>query len=317
MTDIVVVGSLNVDVVVPLRELPAAGQTVLSADHQRSGGGKGGNQAVAAARLGRSVAMVAAVGVDPEGEWLTGLLAAEGVATGAVLRAPRPTGQAIVMVTADGDSTIVVSSGANMWLAAEHLLPFAGLLAEARALLVQQEVRAEVVTASVAAAGGLVVLNPAPARPIDRSVLARVDVLVPNRGELAALVGAQPTGDLDELAAMARSLGTRGPVVVTLGADGALVVARDRECLVPAEPVTAVDATGAGDTFCAGLADALLDGAAIEEAARWASRVAAVTVTRPGAMASAPRRAEVTSVGPAPGPTGPVAQPGNRQRAWG
>ncbi|WBB95498.1 ribokinase [Solwaraspora sp. WMMA2080] len=303
MTDIVVVGSLNVDVVVPLDELPAAGQTVLSAaDHSRAGGGKGANQAVAAARLGRSVAMVGAVGEDPEGEWLTGLLAAEGVDTSAVLRAPRPTGQAIVLVTADGDSTIAVSSGANMWLAPEHLRPYADLIGDAAAVLLQQEVDAAVVAAVVAAARGLVVVNPAPARPIDAETLARVDVLVPNRGELAALAGAAVpagggTGDVAALATMARSLGTRGPVVVTLGVDGALVVTADREHLVPAERVDAVDATGAGDTFCAALADALLDGAAIEDAARWASRAAAVTVTRPGAMASAPRRAEVLTVG--------------------
>jgi len=304
MTDIVVVGSLNVDVVVPLDELPAAGQTVLSAaDHSRAGGGKGANQAVAAARLGRSVAMVGAVGEDAEGQWLTGLLAAEGVDTSAVLRAPRPTGQAIVLVTADGDSTIAVSSGANMWLAPEHLRPYAELIGDAAAVLLQQEIDAAVVAAAVAAARGLVVVNPAPARPIDAATLARVDVLVPNRGELVALAGATvpagtgPSEGVDSLAAMARSLGTRGPVVVTLGADGALVVTADREHLVPAEPVVAADATGAGDTFCAALADALLDGAAIDDAARWASRAAAVTVTRPGAMASAPRRAEVLAVG--------------------
>ncbi|WP_329009092.1 ribokinase [Micromonospora rifamycinica] len=297
MTDIVVVGSLNVDVVVPLHELPAPGQTVLgAADHRRTGGGKGANQAVAAARLGRRVAMVGAVGIDADGDWLLGLLAAEGVATDAVLRAPRPTGQAIVLVTDDGDSTIAVSSGANMWLAPDHLTPLRHLLGSARAVLLQQEVDAAVVAEAVRAAEGLVVLNPAPARPVDPATLARVDVLVPNRGELAALAGVRsPVGaaGTDDLAAMARTLGTRGPVVVTLGGDGALVVTTDRQWLVPAEPVDAVDATGAGDTFCAALADALLDGAAIDEAARWASRAAAVTVTRPGAMAAAPRRAEV------------------------
>ncbi|WP_434740022.1 ribokinase [Micromonospora sp. SH-82] len=298
MTEIVVVGSLNVDVVVPLAELPAPGQTVLgTADHRRAGGGKGANQAVAAARLGRRVTMVGAVGADTEGEWLTGLLTAEGVDTSGVLRAPRPTGQAIVLVTADGDSTIAVSSGANMWLAPEHLDPFGALLGGAGAVLLQQEVDAGVVAAAVRAAGGLVVLNPAPARPVDPATLARVDVLVPNRGELAALAGV-PDGpaddrEVDRLVAQARSLGTRGPVVVTLGSDGALVVTADRQWLVPAERVDAVDATGAGDTFCAALADALLDGAAIDAAARWASRVAAVTVTRAGAMAAAPRRDEV------------------------
>lgn len=293
--DIVVVGSLNLDVTVPLDALPGLGQTVLGGDHSRGGGGKGGNQAVAAARLGRSVAMVAAVGADPEGDRLLGILAAEGVDTGSVLRGDRPTGQAIVLVTADGDSTIVVSPGANMWLVPEHLGPVAGVLSDARCLLVQHEIDAATVAAAVASATGLVVLNPAPARPVAADVLARVDVLVPNRGELATLVGAAvpTTVRLDEIADMARSLGVRGQVVVTLGADGALVVDGGRHTLVPAQPVRAVDATAAGDSFCAALADGLLAGESIVEAARWASRVAAVTVTRAGAMGSLPYRAEV------------------------
>lgn len=173
--------------------------------------------------------------------------------------------------------------------------PLRDLLGSARAVLLQQEVDATVVAEAVRLAEGLVVLNPAPARPVDPATLARVDVLVPNRGELAALAGVPVPVGTDGLAALARSLGTRGPVVVTLGGDGALVVTTDRQWLVPAEQVDAVDATGAGDTFCAALADALLDGAAIDEAARWASRAAAVTVTRPGAMAAAPRRAEVST----------------------
>jgi ribokinase len=123
-----------------------------------------------------------------------------------------------------------------------------------------------------------------------------VDVLVPNRGELATMAGAPPTSDREQLAGMARALGVRGQVVVTLGADGALVVDRTESTLVPAEDVTAVDATAAGDAFCAGLADALLDGATVREAAGWASRVAAVTVTRPGAMSSLPRRAEIPAI---------------------
>ncbi|MBO4208323.1 ribokinase [Micromonospora echinofusca] len=295
MPDIVVVGSLNLDVTVPLDTLPGLGQTVLGGDHLRGGGGKGGNQAVAAARLGRSVAMVAAVGADAEGDRLLDILAAEGVDTTAVLRATRPTGQALVLVTADGDSTIVVSPGANMWLAPEHLRPVAGVLSGARCLLLQHEISAPTVAAAVAAATGLVVLNPAPARPVDPAVLARVDVLVPNRGELAALVGVPVPEQvrLDELAGMARALGVRGQVVVTLGADGAVVVDADGYTLVPARPVRAVDATAAGDSFCAALADGLLAGQPIVEAARWATRVAAVTVTRPGAMDSLPHRAEV------------------------
>ncbi|MFI7025610.1 ribokinase [Micromonospora sp. NPDC049900] len=297
--EIVVVGSLNLDVVVPVRHLPAHGQTVTGGESTRGCGGKGGNQAVAASRLGRSVAMVAAVGEDPDGDWLRTVLDREGVDISAVHRtAERRTGQAVVLVTADGDSTIVVSPGANGWLSPGHVAAASRLFVGARCLLLQHEVSTEVVAAAVGLAEGLVLLNPAPARPVDAAILRRVDLLVPNRGELVQLVGAgRPDGagwegapGFDALAAMARSLGVRGQVVVTLGADGALVVNDYRYELVPAEPVEAADTTAAGDAFCAALADAVLDGASVVEAARFANRVAALTVTRPGAMDSLPHR---------------------------
>jgi ribokinase len=281
--DIVVVGSLNIDVTVDVPQAPAAGQTLLGGDARRSGGGKGGNQAVAAARLGRRTAMVGAVGAA-DGEFLLSLLRGEKIDVRGVRQVEAPTGQAFVFVDAEGDSTIVVSPGAN-----DHVEVDRELVASARAILLQQEVPSAVVEDAAAVANGLVVLNPAPARPVPASLLANVDVLVPNRGELLGLAGV----DRGDLVQLARGLGTRGPVVVTLGAEGALVVAAERSTRVPAEQVKAVDATAAGDSFCAALADAMLDGADVVEAARWATRVAAVTVTRPGAMASLPTRAEV------------------------
>ncbi|GAA3391820.1 ribokinase [Cryptosporangium minutisporangium] len=281
--EIVVVGSLNVDVTVDVPEAPAAGQTLLGGDARRSGGGKGGNQAVAAARLGRRTAMVGAVGAQ-DGDYLLSILRDEQIDVGGVRRVDGPTGQAFVFVDPEGDSTIVVSPGAN-----NHVEVDRDLVAGARCVLLQQEVPAAVVEEAASVANGLVVLNPAPARPVAASLLANVDVLVPNRGELLGLAGV----DRGDLVQIAQKLGTRGPVVVTLGAQGCLVVEAERSTRVPAEQVKAVDATAAGDSFCAAIADAVLDGADIVEAARWATRVAAVTVTRHGAMASLPTRAEL------------------------
>ena len=288
---VVVVGSINLDVTVPVPTPPAAGQTLLGGAAARSGGGKGANQAVAAARLGRTVHMVGAVGTDAEGDWLLERLRSDDVDVSAVVRADTTSGQAYVFISAGGESTIVVAPGANMALTPQHVS--SDLVAGAGVLLVQQEIPSETVAAAVTACRGRVILNPAPARPLDHAVLAGVDVLIPNRDELAALAGVRDLADLAQVAHVARGLGVRGDVVVTLGADGALVVEPHRHTHVPAADVVARDATAAGDSFCAGIADALLDGAEVVEAARWATRIAAVTVTRNGAMDSLPFRADL------------------------
>lgn len=288
---VVVVGSINVDVTVPVTRPPAAGQTLLGGAAVRSPGGKGANQAVAAARLGRDVTMIGAVGADADGDFMLARLQAEGIAVGAVGRVGVATGQAFVFVSDGGESTIVVAPGANMALRPEDV--DRSILAHADAVLLQQEISGEVVAAAVAASHGLVVLNPAPARRLEPAVLHRVDILVPNRDELAALAGVAALDGVDEVARVAGGLGVRGAVVVTMGADGALVVEPTRTTHVAALEVTAVDATAAGDSFCAGLVDALLDGADPVQAARFATRVAAVTVTRPGAIDSLPSRADL------------------------
>lgn len=288
---VAVVGSINADVTVAVPRSPEGGQTLLGGDARRFGGGKGANQAVALARLGRPVHMVGAVGEDGEGDWLLARLASEGVDIGEVRRVDRASGQAFVFITPDGDSTIVVAPGANAAVSAEQAA--SGIVAQADAVLIQQEIPVEAVAGAVAAAQGLVMLNPAPARPVAAEVLARVDLLVPNRGELATLVGASSLADQEQVVAAARSLGVRGDVVVTLGADGALVVTGQTAVHVPALTVDVVDATAAGDSFCAGLVDAMLSGADVVEATRFATRVASVTVTRPGAMDSLPYRSQV------------------------
>lgn len=294
MAEVVVVGSINVDLTMDVERIPVRGETLPGSDLHRGGGGKGANQAVACARLGRDVMMIGAVGDDPDGAWMLSRLASEGVDTSAVSRSSRSTGQALIMVEPDGESTIVISPGANWSVSPASVDAAASAVAEARCVLAQQEISADAVARAAQLAQGLFVLNPAPARSIDAALLARVDVLVPNAFELAGLVGARPSFDLDVLREMARSV--RGPraVVVTLGARGALVVEGSRDTHVPAPTVKAVDATAAGDTFCGALVDALLSDADTVTATAWACRVAAIAVTRRGAMDAIPSRSEVS-----------------------
>jgi ribokinase len=282
---ITVVGSINLDLVVTVERHPAPGETVMGGDCRQLPGGKGANQAVAAARLGSAVAMVGRVGDDAQGGWLRGALAGDRVDVRHV-RADRdaPTGMALIAVDARGENTIVVSPGANARVSPRDVAKAGELVSDADVVLLQHEVPHEAVAAAIEAARGLVVLNPAPAR----GLAGPVDVLVPNRGELEGLAGA--SGDPVMLA---RSVAGARAVVVTLGAEGAVVVEGERAERVPAPRVKVVDTTGAGDAFCGALAQALADGAQLVEAARWAVRVAAVSVTRHGAQGGLPWREDL------------------------
>lgn len=292
--EVVVVGSLNLDLVVPVVRHPAPGETVLGGDSARNPGGKGANQAVAAARLGRRAAMIGCVGDDDAGRVLTGVLDENRVdTTGVRVVDGVPTGLALITVDDRAENAIVVSPGANARLSVDDVATAAPAIAGAAVVLLQLEVPDEAVIAAARAAEGIVVLNPAPARPLPPALFARADVLVPNRTELALLADAEQPADLDGVAALARALESPSAVVVTLGADGALVVEGDSVAHIPAVRVTPVDTTAAGDAFCGGLADALAGGSNLVEAAGWAARVAAVAVTRRGAQPSLPRRDEV------------------------
>ncbi|GLW72519.1 ribokinase [Kitasatospora phosalacinea] len=296
MPSITVVGSVNRDLVLTVADLPRPGETVLARGFVEGVGGKGANQAVAAARLGSQVRLVARVGAD--GEPIRRVLAAEGVDLDAVLTAPdASTGIASVVVDRAGENTIVVNPGANAVLSVEDLPQWLART-PGEVLLVQHEVAAEVVAAAVLRAreqGGTVVLNPAPARPVDPEVLAAVDVLVPNLGELAALLGAAPVSGPDAARELLEGADLPcGAVVVTLGADGALVGRPGRPTVhLPAPAVDAVDTVGAGDTFCGALADALARGADLTAAAARAVRAASLAVTGLGAQSSMPRAAQL------------------------
>lgn len=288
---IAVVGSCNVDFVVPVSALPGPGETVLGGDHLRTPGGKGANQSVAAARLGGEVAFVGRTGDDELAGTIRDALSGAGVDLSWLREVPdTPSGIALITVAEGGENTIAVSPGANARLSAADIRAAVPLLAEAAVTLVQLEIAPETVDAAVRAAGGTVVLNPAPARTLPPALLSEVDVLVPNRSELAFLAGAPESTTLEEAAAQATTLDGPGAVVVTLGAEGALVVHQGRTTHVPATEVDAVDATGAGDAFCGALADGLARGASLEDATRWAVRVAGLSTTRWGAQSGMPTR---------------------------
>jgi ribokinase len=295
--EITVVGSLNLDTTVRVPRLPAPGETILGTDRFDDTGGKGANQAVAAARLGRSVAMVGMVGSDDAGNRLRSALAADGVDTRFVAVSQQTaTGMAIIQVDESGENTIVVDPAANGAFRPEHLASVAHVVAAASVVLIQLEIPLDTVAAAVAAATGIVILNPAPATSLPIEVLRGVHVLVPNASELALLAGSDVPANPDEAIAAARTLDGPESVVVTLGAQGAVVVTGGSAHHIPAPTITAVDPTAAGDAFCGGLADALVRGEGLVEAVRWAVRCGAVAATRWGAQASLPTRAEVLAM---------------------
>jgi len=288
----VVVGSLNMDLVLDVPELPRRGQTLLSRSLDRLPGGKGANQAVALARLGVPVEMVGAVGGDPDGAALLRALHEAGVATRFVAeRAATPTGLAVVCVDPDGDNAIVVAPGANASLGPDDVRAAAAALRGADLLLLQLEVPLETVAAAAqlgGEGGALVVLNAAPAGELPGDLLASVGALVVNQGEAAALAGRGAPGQV------AVRLRERGPgvVAVTLGGAGCVVADERGVASLPAYRTLVVDTTGAGDCFAAAFGLGLAEGRPAREAADLAAAAAALAVTRRGAQAM-PSRAEV------------------------
>jgi ribokinase len=284
-----VVGSLNLDLVTRVARLPGPGETLLADGYRQSLGGKGANQAVSAARHGVDVAMIGCVGDDAEGARLIDALAGEGVHVTAVSRrTDMPTGVAHIAVDAQGANTIVVAQGANGELAREEVLEALDRLPAQDVVLIQLEIPLEAVAAAAATEGALIILNPAPARPLPADLLRRVDVLVPNLPELAALTGGGAPESLDTIARRGRDLGGEGAVVVTLGERGALVLDSDGETHIAAPEVDAIDTTGAGDAFCGSLAAQLARGRALVDAVRDAVQVAALSTTRSGALEAFP-----------------------------
>ena len=287
-------GSLNMDLVVSLSHLPRSGETVIGDQLQRFPGGKGANQAVAAARLGAEVAMVGRVGKDSFGDELLSNLEADGVVIGGVDRDPNePTGAALILVEKGGENMIAVARGASRVVGDVDVARATSNLKEGDVLLLQLEIPLAMVSAAARlakAAGARVILNAAPAAPLEASLLSQLEVLVVNELEVEPLLG-RPAADpeeAEEAARMAVQQGARS-AVVTLGAAGAVLVQGESIHRMKAQRVEAVDTTGAGDAFVGALAAALAAGAALVQAAELAGAAGAAAVTKPGAQASLPR----------------------------
>ncbi|MFD7390997.1 ribokinase [Streptomyces sp. NPDC059852] len=291
MTDIVVLGSTNMDLVTYVEKAPQRGETVTGREFRTIPGGKGANQATAAARAGGDVLMIGAVGNDTYGTRLRSALEQSGVDTDDLRTVEGPSGTAHIVVDDEGGNAIVVIPGANGTL--DHLSPGdEGVIADADTLLLQLEIPLAAVLAGARAArrhGVRTILTPSPAQPLPDELLGAIDLIVPNQHEAAAL-----TGRTDPREAAGVLLGLVPEVVVTLGASGSLYAARGAEPLtVPAPKVTAVDSTGAGDTFVGALAVALGEGRLMPDALTWASCAAALSVQREGATVSMPYRPEI------------------------
>lgn len=296
--DILVVGSLNMDLVVYTPRHPSAGETLLGTSFATYPGGKGANQAIAAARLGASVQMIGCVGQDDFGSELIRNLTANGVDATHVLRAgDARSGTALITVDSQGENRIIVVPGANHRLAPADLDHLESVFAQAKILVLQMEIPLPTIQRAVELAKQRrlrVVLNPAPAQAIPSELLEKVDFLIPNEGELSILTGL-PTDTAESVrrsAVLLRDLGV-ARVLVTRGAQGIYYISQDEEFWLSAYPVHAVDTTAAGDAFIGGFAAALARGQSIREASLVGCAAGAIAATRPGAQPSLPTLSEV------------------------
>jgi len=292
LRDVTVVGSVNIDLVATVTALPRPGETVSAVDFAQFLGGKGSNQAIAAARLGRSVAFVGLVGEDSESEFVRTSLATEGVDTSHLAHMPGvPTGRAMVMVDAAAENCIVIVAGANGCLDAAHVRGAGAAVSSATVVVSQLETPLDAVVEAARLADGLFILNPspAPAQPLPDELLALVDVLVVNEIEYEAVLGRPLPADLhallDELQADAT---LPYALIITAGERGALVWDGSVLTGIPSPSVTVVDTTGAGDTFIGALADALSRGENLVTAAQWAVHAGAIAVGSLGATTGMP-----------------------------
>lgn len=299
--DVLVVGSLNMDLRIRTPRLPAPGETLTGSGFDTDGGGKGANQAVAAARQGARVAMLGAVGQDAHGAALLAALQADGIDTHAVEHiAGTPSGTAAILLMPDGENSIVVIPGANHALTPERVRAQADRLRQARVVVAQLECPLDAVAEALAIAreaGAVTVLNAAPVQPLGDALLGQLDWLVVNEIEAAALAG-MPVPGPAEARAVAEQLRRRGPrqVLVTLGAEGLVLAGPEGTLALPAPRVQAVDTTGAGDTVVGALAAALAAGRPLREALTRAQAAAALAVTRLGTQSAMPTAAEVDAL---------------------
>ena len=295
---IVVIGSCNTDMVINTERLPRPGETIIGGSFFMNAGGKGANQAVAAARLGGDVCFVAKVGNDHFGSHAIEQYKAEGIDVQQIsIDSEQPSGVALIMVDNKGENCIAVASGANALLSPEEINRAEEAIDNGDIALMQLETPIETVEYAASMAhskGKKVILNPAPALPLPETLLKNLYMIIANETEAEFISGIRIT-DMESVCRAADIIGDKGVenVVITLGSKGAFIKENGAYHKVPALKVKAVDATAAGDTFCGALCVALAEEKGILEAVEFANRCAAITVTRMGAQSSLPYRSEV------------------------
>lgn len=296
---VVVAGSSNTDMIVRVPRIPGPGETVLGGTFQTAAGGKGANQAVAAARAGATVVFITALGTDALGDAALEGFRRDGISVDLVRRAPHvPSGVALILVDESGQNSIAVAPGANSELRPEDVAPLATALEPGDVLLLQLEIPLPTVEAAArhaASRGARVILDPAPARALPSSLLSLVSLVTPNESEAEQLSGMAVATE-EGLRRAAAALHARGvpDVLITLGARGVFVsTSGGASSIVPGFDVPVVDTTAAGDVFSGALASALVEGRPLADAIGFASAAAALSVTRMGAQPSAPGREEI------------------------
>jgi ribokinase len=299
MNKVLVVGSLNIDMVAAVNEIPKIGMTVLASNLEKFDGGKGANQAVASSKFGASTSIIGAVGNDEEGKALLERMQGVGVdVSGVKLKENEKTGTAWIAVDKKGENSIVVISGSNRTLCKKDIDSNEELFKEADVVLLQLEIPIETVVYAIDKAkenGCIVILNPAPAVELDKDILSKLDFITPNESELDILV---KCGDGISRLEKAQMLIDRGVenVVCTLGEEGVLLVKKAGNIKFSAYPVNAVDTTGAGDCFNGVLAAELANNKSIESAVKTAVKASSLSVTKKGAQSSMPSRLDVENI---------------------
>lgn len=298
---VTVIGSFAVGLTLRADRFPTKGETLIGRDFDQGPGGKGSNQAVEAARLGADVEFVGLIGQDAFGEIATNLYKAEGVGTTYFQRTPdRNTGLGFIVLNAEGDNFIILDPGANGLFSPTHVDQAASRIRESKVVLTQLEI--PVATAMHAmklgrAAGALTILNPAPAAPVPPGAFANIDIVTPNHTELRILLGRQPDDPTDskDLCNEMLNDGVK-TIVLTQGAEGALIVTKDGTQAMPAKKVSVVDTTGAGDAFSAALSVILAEGGSLNQAVSYAIAAGGLACTKLGVIPALPYRAEVEAL---------------------
>jgi ribokinase len=295
---IVVAGSSNTDMVIRSPRIPEPGETILGGEFFMNAGGKGANQAVAAARLGGDILFIAKLGDDIFGRQALALFRSEGIdVSQIIIDTEHPSGVALITVDAAGENSIVVASGANAALGADDIGPVTPHIEGAFIVLMQLETPIPTIERIASIAAGrhiMTVLNPAPAAELSDSLLRHITIITPNQKETEMLTGIK-VKDQDSARQASERLHARGveTVIITMGADGASLYHKNRFHMIASPVVKAVDTTAAGDVFNGALVVGLAEGMEMEKAVSFACRAAALSVTRPGAQASAPYRKEL------------------------